>query len=126
MRRQAHVSLTCVLDRSGSMAGSRLKLVAETCHFLVDQLGEDDMLSLVSYSGTVRVDLPLLRMTGHAKALAHRVVEGIQADGSTALYDGLYEGLLGQLQVGALCDGLHEGLLGHLRVGVAPLAQLAL
>ena len=65
----------------------------------MDQLCEDDLLCLVSYSGDVNVDLPLVRMSGPAKALAHRVIDLIDAEGSTALYSGLQEGMLSQLQV---------------------------
>ncbi len=41
---RGHVALTCVLDRSGSMDGEPLRLVKETCHFLIDQLSQDDYL----------------------------------------------------------------------------------
>ncbi|KXZ48129.1 hypothetical protein GPECTOR_30g225 [Gonium pectorale] len=96
--RRAHVALTCVLDRSGSMSGERIELVRDTAHFLVDQLTSDDYLGLVSYSSTVREDLPLMRMTPQAKALAHAVVEGLQASATTALYDGLAAGVRQQLE----------------------------
>ncbi|EFJ50865.1 hypothetical protein VOLCADRAFT_103646 [Volvox carteri f. nagariensis] len=94
---RARVALTCVLDRSGSMSGGPIRLVRETCHFLIDQLTSDDFLGLISYAHDVREDLPLLRMTPASRTLAHAVVEELVAGGSTALYDGLVAGLRQQM-----------------------------
>ncbi|KAG2451414.1 hypothetical protein HYH02_004013 [Chlamydomonas schloesseri] len=98
VKQRAHVALTCVLDRSGSMSGERIELVRETCHFLIDQLSPDDYLGLVSYAGGVREDVPLLRMTPEARSLAHAMVDALDADGSTALYDGLVAGVRQQME----------------------------
>lgn len=49
---RGHVALTCVLDRSGSMSGERIALVQETCHFLIDQLSEDDYLGQYRATGS--------------------------------------------------------------------------
>ncbi|GLI64285.1 hypothetical protein VaNZ11_007506 [Volvox africanus] len=95
---RARVALTCVLDRSGSMSGLPIRLVQRTCHFLIDQLNDDDYLGLISYSGNVRQDLPLIRMTAASRALAHAVVEELVASGSTALYDGLVAGVRQQME----------------------------
>lgn len=72
--------------------------VRETCHFLIDQLTPDDYLGIVSYSGGVRADVPLLRMTPAARGLAHAMVDALEADGSTALYDGLVAGVRQQME----------------------------
>lgn len=90
---RAPVSLTCVLDRSGSMSGPRLTLLRETVSFLIEQLGSDDLLGLVSYSDSVLEDLPLVGMSAGGKALAHAVVARLQASGGTALYAGTLAGL---------------------------------
>lgn len=52
--KRAPVSVTLVLDKSGSMAGSNIRLVKETCKFLLQQLGPRDSVSVVSYSTEVR------------------------------------------------------------------------
>lgn len=52
--RRAPVSVTLVLDKSGSMAGSKLNLVKATCKFLLQQLGSRDSVSVVSYESQVR------------------------------------------------------------------------
>lgn len=52
--KRAPVSVTLVLDRSGSMAGSKLTLVKETCKFLLQQLGARDSVGVVSYDSQAR------------------------------------------------------------------------
>ncbi|GLC44116.1 hypothetical protein PLESTM_001557700 [Pleodorina starrii] len=95
---RARVALTCVLDRSMSMDGTRIELVRQTIHFLIDQLTDDDWLGLVSYAGEVQEDLPLLRMSEAGRALAHRVTEALVASDGTALYDGLCAGVRQQIK----------------------------
>jgi Mg-chelatase subunit ChlD len=48
------VSISLVLDKSGSMAGQKLDLVKKTCNFLLKQLKNDDTLSMVVYDSQVR------------------------------------------------------------------------
>ena len=51
--KRAPVSVTLVLDKSRSMAGSKLKLVKDTCKFLLQQLGARDSVGVVSYAAQV-------------------------------------------------------------------------
>ena len=48
------ISLSMVLDRSGSMSGHKLELVKRTCNFLLKQLGPNDRLSVVAFDSEVR------------------------------------------------------------------------
>lgn len=102
--KRAQVSLTCVLDRSGSMSGPLIGLVKETVHFLIDQLTADDYLGLVSYASDVTEDLPLVKMTPEAKRVAHAVVQRLKTDGGTALYDGLARGMRQQMEAERVLD----------------------
>ncbi|GIL83797.1 hypothetical protein Vretimale_10473 [Volvox reticuliferus] len=127
--KRARVALTCVLDRSGSMAGSLIRLVQKTCHFLIDQLNDDDFLGLISYSGDVREDLPLIRMTTAARTVAHAVVEELVATDSTALYDGLVAGVRQQMEAETelgSCGGGGGGggATGSLSLSSLPASQL--
>ncbi|KAG2453974.1 hypothetical protein HYH02_001020 [Chlamydomonas schloesseri] len=97
-KQRAHVALTCVLDRSGSMSGDPIELVRQTCHFLVDQLSADDYLGIVSYADDVREDVPLLRMTPAARSLAHAMIDALDEGGGTALYAGLHAGMKQQME----------------------------
>ena len=51
---RAPVSISLVIDRSGSMSGSKLTLVKETMQFLLTQLTARDSVSVVAYDTQVR------------------------------------------------------------------------
>jgi len=91
--KQGQVALTSVLDVSGSMSGKRIELLKETSHFLVQQVTASDFLGFVSYSDNTCHDVPLCRMTPTGKAFAHTIIEALEANGSTALYDGTISGM---------------------------------
>jgi hypothetical protein len=48
------IRLSAVLDKSGSMSGSKLTLVKATTRFMVHQLQDSDCLGIVSYDSMVR------------------------------------------------------------------------
>jgi Mg-chelatase subunit ChlD len=50
----ANVALVAVVDKSGSMQGSKIELVRGTVDFLTEQLTKEDALGLVTYSNQVR------------------------------------------------------------------------
>lgn len=50
---RASVSLTVVLDRSGSMRGDKINLLKKSTEFLVTQLKEGDSFGVVSFSSRV-------------------------------------------------------------------------
>lgn len=52
--RRAPVSLTVVIDKSGSMTGQKLELVKDSVSFVLKQLNERDNVAVVSYDSDVR------------------------------------------------------------------------
>merc|ERR1719324_2033347 len=90
---RAPLSLTVVLDRSGSMRGEKLRLVVETMQFLLTQLQEQDSLGIVSYDTNVRVDAPLRRCDEHGKAVLRSALSRLRAGSTTNLSGGLLAGL---------------------------------
>lgn len=50
---RAPISLTVVLDRSGSMRGEKISLLKKSTEFLATQLGEIDSFGVVSFAGDV-------------------------------------------------------------------------
>lgn len=54
---RAPISLTAVLDRSGSMAGSKIHMVLETSKFMIRQTSSCDRLSIVTYDTEVLLGL---------------------------------------------------------------------
>lgn len=61
--------------------------------FVIDQMKEDDMLGITTYSNQAHTPLPLQRMLPASKDLANNIVDHICVDGGTALYAGLEEGI---------------------------------
>ncbi|MBN9501871.1 MAG: VWA domain-containing protein [Armatimonadetes bacterium] len=93
------LNLCLVIDRSGSMEGPPLDYVKQACAHVVDLMGPNDILSIVTFEETVDVLMPPQRVTDKP-----RIKEGIQrlmAGNTTNLYDGL---LLGMQQVLTIAD----------------------
>ncbi|HEY4179925.1 MAG TPA: VWA domain-containing protein [Kofleriaceae bacterium] len=85
------MNLVVVVDHSGSMASDgRLQKVKVGLNALVDNLGPDDRLAIIKFDDTVDVDLPLRSTLD--RAAAHIIINNMQPDGSTDLYDGLEAG----------------------------------
>lgn len=77
-----------VLDTSGSMEGIKLERAQMAAHWLVDQLGERDRVNIVRFSSDVSSALPGLQTaTPETRALLHSTIDGLVAEGSTALGD---------------------------------------
>ncbi|KAF7018408.1 hypothetical protein CFC21_031703 [Triticum aestivum] len=74
---RAPLDLVTVLDVSGSMDGQKMELLKQATGFVVDQLGPDDRLSMVYFSGEATRLIPLTRMTVAGKARAKLAVEGM-------------------------------------------------
>ena len=112
------VDLVLVVDRSGSMYGDRLEAAVAAGHHLIDGLGDDCRVGIVTYESAVDVRAPMQRLTGAGREALHAALDTIEVAGSTALADGWCTGR-DQLQAGVtdrlcrvllLSDGLaNEG-----------------
>uniref|UniRef100_A0A0E0LQT9 VWFA domain-containing protein n=1 Tax=Oryza punctata TaxID=4537 RepID=A0A0E0LQT9_ORYPU len=80
---RAPVDLVTVLDVSGSMAGYKLTLLKRAMGFVIDKLGPDDRLAIVSFSYAARRVIRLTRMSDDGKASAKSAVESLAAHGCT-------------------------------------------
>lgn len=106
------VNLAVVMDTSGSMAGrgkiSNAKMAAKE---LVNLMGPQDTLSLVTFSSTAKVHAPSGPVVD--KTWLSSVIDGIRPEGGTNLYDGIttgfaqldQHGLNGVKRVVVLSDG---------------------
>ena len=79
-------NIVILVDKSGSMSPV-FGLVKQSLHTLVDNLGEDDVVSIVSYASTGKVECEGL--TGKQKSKLNNVVDGLEARGSTYGEDGI-------------------------------------
>ncbi|XP_075476021.1 E3 ubiquitin-protein ligase WAV3-like [Primulina tabacum] len=84
---RAPIDLVAVLDVSGSMYGSKLSLMKSAVHFIIDNLGPSDRLSIVSFTSTAQMISPLCRMTDEGRENAKRAVDRLYADGGTNIVD---------------------------------------
>lgn len=97
------LNLGLVIDHSTSMRGERLERVTAAVGLLLDKMGPDDCLSLVSFSDRAEVVLPAATMrtaaespnaeTAAAWRDPRRRIQSIAASGGTEIYQGLRAGL---------------------------------
>ncbi|KAM0833789.1 hypothetical protein ACQ4PT_064055 [Festuca glaucescens] len=86
---RAPLDLVTVLDVSGSMSGQKLALLKQAMRFVIDNLGPNDRLSVVSFSSEARRVTRLARMTDAGKASCINAVESLAARGGTNIAEGL-------------------------------------
>ncbi len=84
------VNIALVLDRSGSMKGEKIQQAKRAALAAIDRLRDDDIVSVVTYDTNVRVLVPATKASDRESI--RQAIEGIQADGNTALFAGVSKG----------------------------------
>ncbi len=84
------LNIALVLDRSGSMSGDKLEQAKKAALTAVEEMNSQDYLSLVTYSSESTVDVPAQKLEEKEAFLSR--IKKIEANGSTALYDGTQQG----------------------------------
>src|SRR6185436_13698823 len=90
IKKHVPLNISVVIDRSGSMYGDKLFHTKEAVKYLVNQLDNSDVLSIVLYDTGVEVFLSPQRVEDK-QALLKRI-DGIQSQGSTNLEGGIRKG----------------------------------
>ncbi len=85
------LNLCLVVDRSTSMQGARLEHVKQAAHQIIDELHEEDSLSVVTFSDRAEVVLP--STLGINAIQAKSKISSIIASGGTEILQGLQAGL---------------------------------
>ena len=88
--RRTPLNLAVVLDKSGSMTGAKLEKTKQAAMLLVDRLAPNDIFSMVIFSDHAEVLVPAQKVED--KDALKEKIQGIEADGSTALYAGVKMG----------------------------------
>lgn len=87
MKRRAPVNVAIVIDKSGSMQGSKIERAREAALLALDRLDCQDILSVVVYDSEPHVLVPATRVCD--KQAIARQIRCLRAGGSTALYGGV-------------------------------------
>lgn len=82
------ISFVLVLDRSGSMQGSKLDDAKRAAHALVDQLGAEDELGLVHFGSDVQSTWRR-QMDAEGKSALHKIIDAVESSGATNISGGL-------------------------------------
>ena len=83
------LSIVCVLDTSGSVAGRKLSHLGDAVDLMLEGLRPDDRVALVTFSHRVWLKTPLISDFGALR----RMMSAAEAAGGTALRDAVYAGL---------------------------------
>jgi Ca-activated chloride channel family protein len=87
----APLNLTLVLDRSTSMKGNRLQNLKSAVHHIMNDLGPDDVLSVVTFSDNAEVLIPAQYAEDLRSLKAN--ISTLRASGATAILAGLKAGM---------------------------------
>jgi Ca-activated chloride channel family protein len=85
------LNFSLVLDHSGSMSGTKLDNLREAAKLAVDQMGPQDLLSIVVFDDKVKVVAPSQPVSDGGEL--RKQIDDIRAGGGTAISRGMKEGL---------------------------------
>jgi Ca-activated chloride channel family protein len=86
------MSVTLVLDTSGSMSGSPIALLKDACQAIAGSLMEGDRVSMVTWNTSQNVVLDSHAVTGPDDPTLVTAINGLSSAGGTDLHSGLVTG----------------------------------
>ncbi len=92
--KRAPLNLAIVLDRSGSMSGTKLQKAKEAAKMAVSLLRPNDIVSLIAYSSGIEVLVPATKLTDSNRSDMLRTIDAIRSNGWTALWGGVRKGVM--------------------------------
>ncbi len=90
-KRESRLNLTLVLDHSNSMNGTRLDKVKVAAHQIIDQLNEQDILSVVAFND--RAEIIIAATPVNNKQSLKAKISMMSASGGTEIFNGLSKGV---------------------------------
>ncbi len=85
------VNMVMLLDVSGSMNGSKINNMKEAAVQFVEQMGDDDFLTIITFSHELEIAVNHQRV-GDGRDKIVSAIERLDAQGDTALYDAIGAG----------------------------------
>jgi Ca-activated chloride channel family protein len=82
------VNLVMLLDVSGSMEGDKIANLRQAAAQFVDQMGQDDYITLITFSDSVVIFAEHVQVSQWRNQVTS-TIESLQASGNTALYDAI-------------------------------------
>jgi Ca-activated chloride channel family protein len=89
----ASANVSIVIDRSGSMKGSRMRNAIAAARGMIDRLRDGDSVSVVAYDGDATTLLPTTTITSQTRASVGFALADMRAGGSTCISCGIELGL---------------------------------
>ena len=124
------MNLALVLDASGSMSGHPLMAAKQAASLLIEQLGNSDVLSVVSFASDVTTHLSQCVMNDTGKARALDAVRELETRDMTNLAGGWFQGATEVTEALESHPGKVNHILllsdGHANQGVLDPVELAL
>jgi len=89
-RGRAPLNVAIVIDKSGSMQGTKIEQAKAAARAALAQLRDDDIVAIVAYDDTVEVLVPATKASDRASI--ERGIARLSAGGMTALFGGVVKG----------------------------------
>lgn len=92
-KKRPTLSITLVVDTSGSMEGTAIEQARLACAAFVDLLSDGDSLAIVTFGSQAKVVVPASQVTQKSRDEAKKAIAAIRAEGTTDMTGGLSVGV---------------------------------
>ena len=121
------LNLAIIIDKSGSMSGSRLEFAKQAAIFVTERLEAKDRVALIAFDDQIEVLSPSILMVEENKKAIKQKISEIRFGGTTNLGDGW---LTGCQQIAEVSEdtSINRALLltdGHANVGMVDIEELS-